>query len=173
MPHWELWSQCLGQGRGDPQPDGHLLLVTTAQAIWTQLSRRPRSHQTPKPSVTWGPMDWSRCAPPCSYPRTPKPENILGGSGRDLLLLPWDTKCVDSDCVTTLCLSAPPVTPSLVSPCPVLSQPLCLVQLFLASFKLPRPSCLQTPFLLPLLTWASITSVVVAHGVCTCIYMYL
>lgn len=148
-------------------------LLPLPKPYWTQLSRRPRSHQTPKPSVTWGPMDWSRYAPPCSYPRTPKPENILGGSGRDLLLLPWDTKCVDSDCVATLCLSAPPVTPSLVSPCPVLSQLLCLVQLFLASFKLPRPSCLQTPFLLPLLTWASIPSMVVAHGVCTCIYMYL
>lgn len=48
---------------------------------------------------------------------TPKPEGILGGSCRDLRLLPWGTKCVNSDCVATLCLSAPHVTSSLVSPC--------------------------------------------------------
>lgn len=173
MPHWELWSQCLGQGHGDPQPDGHLLLVTTAQAILDTAEQEAEIPSNPQTQCHLGTHGLEPLCPPCSYPRTSKPENILGGSGRDLRLLPWDTKCVDSDCVATLCLSAPPVTPSLVSPCPVLSQLLCLVQLFLASFKLPRPSCLQTPFLLPLLTWASIPSVVVAYGMCTCIYMYL
>lgn len=67
-------------------------LLPLPKPHWTQLSRRLRSQQIPKPSVTWGPEPLCPSLPPLQcHPN----QNILGGTGRGTCASLCDTcSCV-------------------------------------------------------------------------------
>lgn len=146
-------------------------LLPLPKPYWTQLSRRLRSHQTPKPSVTWEPGE-----PLCPFlqPHQHHPsQNIWEALAGTCASHPGTLICVDSDCVATPCLCVRAFCNPFpwVSACPVPSQLPCLpVHLFLAS-KLPELGLrLQTPFLQPLLAWGS-PVLWQWPMVCACVYI--
>lgn len=101
-------------------------LLPLPKPYWTQLSRRLRSHQTPKPSVTWEPGE-PLC--PSLQPHQHHPsQNIWEALAGTCASHPATLICVNSDCVATPCLCVRAFCNPFpwVSACPVPSQLPCL-----------------------------------------------
>lgn len=81
MPPCELWIQYLGREHGDPQPDGHLRPVTTAQAILDTTEQEAEGPSNPQTQWDLGPEP---SCPSLQPPQLHPSQNILGGAGSDL-----------------------------------------------------------------------------------------
>lgn len=81
MPPCELWIQYLGREHGDPQPDGHLRPVTTAQAILDTTEQEAEGPSNPQ--TQWDLGTRAIVSLPAATQLHPS-QNILGGAGSDL-----------------------------------------------------------------------------------------